>query len=600
MDSSYWSRSANRPNGRVSRRALIRRGAGGAVVLAGAALLGCDTRTTPPLPTGTAVPATTPTATPATTTGQAPRRGGTLRIGGQLTSDVAGFDYDRLGSAAIGSVANLAGVKLVQWDERPGRPGPVEGVLPDLAESWETPDGGLTWNFKLRRGVKTSDGLEVKAEDVVWSLNRQAAVRPARPGLLEGNLPDLYTRKQVNARAIDDATVQIKIARPDADFLSMMGSHWWTIQHKDVVTKQGAQPGTAPGGWGEITGIDQIRGGGAYYPVEHSAASGFKLRRNPNYYDTSVALVDEIEHPLIADPVDAAAALEAGRLDAFGPLTQVTVAQATQLQQSEKVNVDWQPCIAWNPWIFDMRSAPFNDVRVRRALALAIDREAWIKNLLLGRGRNGTMVLPWLSYWALDPAKMEDDGKYFTYDPTEAKRLLLAAGQEKLKFVLQTSNNSAYTTTYRYADLMSSMLGGVGVVQETRIVEHAAHIGGETFPGRGIYQSAVARPDIQSYAYGQVGLGGTTVGGADVWGGLAQVDEEYRAFREVAEKQRVTQDRTARRELIYDMQRRMARNVWSFYWPAPDSPIVSSKKLHNFRPVPGWNWGSMKHVWKDA
>ena len=40
--------------------------------------------------------------------------------------------------------------------------------------------------------------------------------------------------------------------------------------------------------------------------------------------------------------------------------------------------------------------------------------------------------------------------------------------------------------------------------------------------------------------------------------------------------------------------------MWNFYWPAPDSPVVSNKKVHNFRPPPGWNWNIMKYVWKDA
>ena len=591
MPTSYWSRSG----GRVSRRALLRAGAGGIAGFAGMAFLGCTERKPAPLPTGTAVVAT-PTAVPGP---QLPKKGGTLRIAGQLIGDVPGLDFDRFGDSAIGSIANLAGVKLMQWDERPNGDGP-ERVIPDLAESYETPDP-LTWTFHLRKGVKTSDGVEVTADDVVWSLNRQSAIRQPLTGLLEGNMPELYAKKQVTARVLNAYTVQFKLTKPDADLLSMMGSHWWTVEHRDVITKKGAEPGKTAPGWGDITSVEQIRGGGPYYPIEYTPASGFKLRRNANYYDATLAYLDQIDHPFVADPADAAAALEAGELDAFGPLTQLTVAQGTRLQASERLQVDWQPCMAWSPWIFDMRSAPFNDVRVRRALALAVNRESWIKNQLLGRGRNGTMVLPWLNYWAMDPATMGEDGKYLTtFDLAEAKKLLVAAGHEKLKFTLQTANNSAYTNTYKFSDLMSSMLGAVGVTIDTRIVEYAAHIGGKTFPDKGVYQSFVSRPDIQSYAYAQVGMGGSLVGGTDVWGALAQSDEEYRAFREIAEKQRMTSSREARRELIYDMQRRMARNQWTFNWPASDSPIVSSKKVHNFRPIPGWNWGGMKYVWKDA
>ena len=67
------------------------------------------------------------------------------------------------------------------------------------------------------------------------------------------------------------------------------------------------------------------------------------------------------------------AALQAEQLDAYGPLTQFTVNQGLELAKSDKLQVSWQPCMVWNPWIFDMRQKPFNDLRVRQALAQAVD-----------------------------------------------------------------------------------------------------------------------------------------------------------------------------------------------------------------------------------
>ena len=481
----------------------------GVAGLAGAALIGCGGGSKETPAAGTAVSGT-PTAV---ASNQTAKKGGTLRIAGQLTGDVPSLDYDRTNGSAMGSISNLTGVKLTQWDERPDSPGPVENVIPDLADSWETPDQGTTWNFKLKKGVKTSDGLEVKAADVVWTFERQANIRTPQ-GLLQNNLPDLYTGKKPNATAIDDYTLQVKLNKPDADFLALMGSHWWAVEHKDVVTKKGADPGKTAPGFGDITGIDQIRGGGPYYPTEYVPASGFKMKRNPNFYDANLAYLDAIDHPFILDPAAASAALQAEQLDAFGPLTQFSTQQGLELQKSDKLQVDWQPCMVWNPWIFDMTQAPFTDVRVRQALAQAVDRESWVKNLYSGRGRNGTMVLPWLTYWALDPAKMGADGEpSFKFDPANSKKLLQAAGTEKLTFPLQTSNIGAYTVTYPFADLMKSMLANVGITQETKIVDYAAHIGGKTFPDNGIYQSFIVRPDIQSYAYAQVGMGGGLVGG---------------------------------------------------------------------------------------
>ena len=328
------ARSRRQPQVPISRRALLRVGARVSGGLAGAALIGCASITsTRSAPTGTPA-AGTPTPVPAASGG--PRRGGVLRISGQITGDLPGLDYARSGSSTIGSVANLAGVKLTQWDERPDSAGPVENVIPDLAESWETPDQGLTWTFKLRKGARTSDGLEATADDVVWSLNRQANVRDSL-GLLQSNMPDLYTRSgaraEVNAKAIDPYTVQFKLPRPDADFLSMTGSHWWTVEHRDVVTKKAA-------GWGEITGIDQIRGAGPYFPSEHIPATGLRFKRNANFYDASLAHLDGIEHPFVLDPSAAVTALQNDQLDAFGPLSPFSVAQGIELQKSEQLQVN--------------------------------------------------------------------------------------------------------------------------------------------------------------------------------------------------------------------------------------------------------------------
>ncbi|MGE3856441.1 MAG: ABC transporter substrate-binding protein [Dehalococcoidia bacterium] len=598
---NYWTRNTNR----LSRRGLIRGAAVGVTGLAGAALIGCGGDGGADATPGAGTPVTgnprggTATGTGTATSGPA-RRGGSMRVAGQLAGDVPSLDYDRTNASAMGSVTNLAGIKLTQWDERPDTNNPVEDVLPDLAESWETPDEGLTWNFKLRRGAQTSDGLEAKASDVVWSFERNAVMRTPR-GLLATNLPDMYTDKKPNATAVDDYTVQVKLKAPDADFLPLMGSHWWTVEHKSVITRDGGAAGKTAEGYGDITGVDQIRGAGPYYPTEYVPASGFKWRRNPNYWDQDIAYLDTIDHPFVLDPAAATAALQAGQLDAFGPLIALTTQQGLDLEKSQSLQVRWNPGMAWNPWIFDMTQPPFNDVRVRRALALSVDRKAWIDNLYSGRGRSRVMVLPWLTYWALDPAQMGEDGHYVnTFDVNEAKQLLQAAGAENVQYNVQAANIGSYTITYPYIDLMASMVAQSGMRQQVQIVDYAAHMGGQTFPDRGIYQSWIVRPDIQSYAYAQVGLGGGTVGGRDVWNELAKQDEQYVAFREVAERQRLVQDRNERRELVYDMQKRMANNVWDFYWPVADSAVVSNRNIHNWNPVPGWNNAGWKYVWREA
>ena len=478
-DSRFWL-TAQRS---VTRRQLLRGGAVAGMGLAAAALIGCGDDDDE-APAATAAPAAA-TAAPAATTAAAaataaatpevmqPKRGGTLRIAGQLAGDVPSLDYHRTNGSAMGSIANNVGAKLVQWDERPDSDAPAEAVLPDLATSWEQTPDGLNWTFNLRDDAQTSDGRVVLAEDVIWSFRRASFMRdPA--GLLPRFTAEMFTDREPNAEAVDDYTVKTTLTAPDADYLSIMGSHWWTVETKEAITRNGTELGEK--GFGDIVSVEQMRGAGPFYPTEYVPASGFKLARNPNYHTPELPYVDELDHPLILDPTAAAAALQAGELDAFGPLISFPINQAFEMEKIDSLNVEWFPAMVWNPWVFDLTVAPFNDVRVRRALALAIDRPTWIEELYSGRGRNAVMVLPWLSFWYLPPEEMGDAGRYYTgWDPDEAKKLLMAAGAEDASYTVQAANIGSYTITYPNIDLVASMVAEVGLKQNLNIVDYGAH-----------------------------------------------------------------------------------------------------------------------------
>ena len=586
---NYWKNLGSQP---IRRRSLLQRGGVVGAGLAGAVLIGCGdsdddggSDSTPTAGTGGGTGSS----------GSTPKRGGTFKIAGQLTGDVPSLDYPRTNGSAMGSIANNASGKLVQWDERPESDAPVEDVLPDLATDWESSDG-LEWIFRLRENAKNPAGRVFNAEDVLWSFQRNAAMR-AGGGLLERNLPDLYIDKEPQAEVIDDFTLKITLAAPDADFVGLMGSHWWEVQAKEIVTRDGTDLGET--GFGDVIDIEQLSGFGPYYVTEYVPASGFKLKRNPNYWDESIAYVDDIEAPLIIDPTAATAALQAGQLDAFGPMIQMPVNQGLEMEKVDDLDVVWSPAMNWNPWIFDMTVPPFNDVRVRRALALAVDRKAWVEELYSGRGRDALLVLPWLEWWNLPPQEMGEDGKYYTtYDPAEARKLLAAAGAEGATYHVQAANVGSYIVTYPNIDLMASFADAIGLKQELDIVDYATHIGGASFPEGGIYQSWIVRPDIQSYVYSQVRKE-STPGGKKTYQAAWDNEPEFRAANELMEKQRLVLDSEERREMVYDLQKTWAKHVWTWYWPVADAPIVSNKNTHNFSPTPGWNAGIWKYVWKD-
>ena len=580
----YWYTSWRR---RLGRRALLRRVSGAGAGLAGAYLLACggDKKEEEALST----PATGEQPRAAATASGPAKRGGTLRISGQIAGDAPALDYFKVGSSIPGTVNNVAGSKLVQWNEAPDRGDtPVEQVLPDLATKWESADG-LTYTFTLRPGVQFPNGREVTSEDVKWSMERNAAVGT----LLPRTVPALFTGKQPNVQTPDKYTVVAKLNEQDADFLPIMGSHWWSVQTKDVMAQ-------SADGWGEITKVEHIRGTGPYQPTEYVPASHFTFERNPKFYDTSLAYVDKIDHRLIAEPSAAAAALRAGQIDAFGPLTLVPINIARDLEKVPTLNVQWHPGMNYWHWHFDVDNPPFNDVRVRRALALAFDRETWIKELYFGRGSNTALIGPYLKYWTLNPKDMGADGKYYTtFDQKEAKSLLTAAGfPNGFSFDVQIANIASHAAAYPMVELAQSMVSEVGIKLNQKVVEYGAHLQSAT-PVGGVYSSWIVRPDIESFVYSIIHPKVAARGGNLLYKNLNEQDNEYKRAVDLMDRQRRTLDLAERRKVVHDLQRLWAQNLWTFYFPVPDSAIIANKSVQNFVPTPGWNAGVWKYVWLD-
>ncbi len=273
--------------------------------------------------------------------------------------------------------------------------GPSLTPKPMLAERWENPSPN-TWRFSLRRGVKFHNGDPLTAEDVKFTVDLQLANT--------GSTANSYLGPTEGARVIDAYTVEITTRTPFPPLL-------YNISRLHIVPRAYARIGA------EAFSSKQPIGSGPYRFVEWQRGQRIVLEANPDYWG-GLPTPKRLVFRFIPDPSTRAAELKAGGVDI---ITGPPIAQLKELGAgaTEIVAIPAARLIAYP---INTLQKPLSDVRVRRALNHAVDRETIVKSLLQGYGKpTGQPFTPgWLGY---DP-----EIKPFPYDPGQAKRLLAEAG----------------------------------------------------------------------------------------------------------------------------------------------------------------------------
>lgn len=337
-----------------------------------------------------------------------------------------------------GAAAAIDEVTYANVFEGLTRFGPDGAILPALAESWEPAPDGLSWVFHLRKGVSFQDGTPFTAEDVVFSFDRAMAEGSlnAQKGLFTG----------INeVTAIDDATVEIGLDAPKASLLSNLA---WG----DAVI---VSPATADGNAQKPVGT------GPFAFSRWVQGDRVELARWDGYWGPKPAL-DKVTFKFISDPTAAFAAMMAGDIDAFPNFP-----APENLAQFE-VDPRFQVIVGTTEGetILSINNArpPFNDIRVREALAHAIDRQAIIDGAMFGYGT------PIGSHFAPHNPAYEDLTGFAPYDPARAKALLAEAGVSTLRPTLVLPP-PIYAR--RGGEIIAAQLRAVGIEPEIRTVEWA-------------------------------------------------------------------------------------------------------------------------------
>ncbi|MEZ2328433.1 ABC transporter substrate-binding protein [Mesorhizobium sp. RCC_202] len=375
-------------------------------------------------------------------TARAAAGGGTVRVGlGQPTKAI---DPVTLTDPASIGVISQVGEYLILDD-------PKDGLQPKLAVSWEADETAKRWTFKLRPGVKFHDGRTVTAKDVVASFERLvdpnsgSSALSAYKGILSKG----------GAKVVDDETVAFDLDQSNSNFPFYVSSDVYNA----VIL-----PADYAGDFEKT-----FNGTGPFKLESFRPKQGASFVRNPDYWGDK-SLPDRVEIKFFDDEQAQVVALQAGQLDVIPSTTRLELA----IDGNPNFRLLSVQASSHDPVHLRTDQAPFTDKRIRRALALTIDREAIVKGLLKGRAvvGNDSPFAP--IFPSADPSVPQRK-----QDIAEAKRLLGEAGVPN-GFEVTLTTERAYDIP-DYAVIIQNFAKKAGIDVKLNVLPQDAYYGSATF-----------------------------------------------------------------------------------------------------------------------
>jgi ABC-type transport system substrate-binding protein len=338
------------------------------------------------------------------------------------------------------------------------KPGTSE-LVPSLAESFEVSPDGLTYTFKLRKGVKFSNGREVVASDVKYSIERAVNPKTQGPGAgffaaIKGH-EDMTAGKAETLAGIetpDDHTVVFKLSRPDATFLHVMAINFASVVPKEAVDAAGGDFGKKP------------VGSGAFTLKEWTIGQRIVFERNKDYYLKDTPKVDAFTVEVGQDPLVALLRLQKGEVDIAGDgIPPAKFLEMRNSPDAAEMIVDGEQ-LQTGYVTLNTKVKPLDDVKVRQALNMAVNKDRIIR-IINGRATPANQPLP-----PLMPGYDENFTGY-PYDPAKAKALLAEAGHpDGFSTVLYSTNTDPQP---RIAQAIQQDLAAIGVKAEIKALAQA-------------------------------------------------------------------------------------------------------------------------------
>lgn len=527
--------------------------------------------TAPAQPPGVAQKALQPTAPPTGPLATPKPSPDTPHDGGLVTRafprDVTSFDVQRESGADVSlSIFNVY-QGLVRLD-----PIGHQKVMPELAETWDVSPDGKVYTFRLMKGVKWHDGTRFTVDDAKYSLDRMhnpkefKTVSPRGEGLLKA---------MEASEIVDEGTIKITLKYPSASFLPNIATGWVAIEPKHILLDKGDMR-------------RDLVGTGPFKMKEFNSNVSLELQKNPDYYIKGLPHLDGIKFFTIKDDATRFAAFRTGAVKiTFVGIYGLAPAVADMVKRdmADKATVHEHDAQTRQTIVFNITHKPWDDVRVRKAVDLAFDRQAAIK--VNGRGYVGSI---YVAPWGMKPdevSKLPGYRQPKDADIAEAKRLMTEAGFPNGFKTTLLSPSGGFAE--RQVVVAKDQLAKLGIEAEVQVVEYA------TFWERARRQAFdlisatrtdnTSDPDEPLYTYY------ATTG--DNWGHYSDKNID-----ELIDKQASTLDTKVRETIVSDIEKRILDQVPMsvIFWDVFQTGAW--KEIRNFSPGPGIHpWGKLDQVW---
>jgi peptide/nickel transport system substrate-binding protein len=506
-----------------------------------------------------------------------PKRGGQFRFRGYTPPH---FDPHLTSSYTTMINLSFTHSRLLKHKTGPAvKPGIFE-LEGDLAESWQQPND-TSYVFKLRKGVRWHrkpplDGRELTAEDVRYTFERFTTIK--------GNANLHMMTSLAKVEVVDPQTVKFTLKEPNAWFLDFLADPMaLCIVAREAVEK-----------FGDLKKPEAVIGTGPWMLESHESKVRTTFVRNPDYFVKGLPYIERVEGIDFPDPAARFAAFITGQIDAGPEFPGMMLRhQDIKTAQDKRPNLRLARFPSNVMTHLGMRTdmAPFNDIRVRRALSMALDRKAMADATYPAGTVKNPPVPAALLAWSIPYDQLGEGAKYDEFNPAEAKRLLKEAGQ-----------GSGFATTLTYATYGSQEL--IDTVQ--MIVKFFKDVGVEV--------NVVEKPYAAYFATAYQGkYEGLMIGpqfpALEPYNFLAQyLPDEPKNQSHVKDgpltdmilNSSRTLDDKKRRQQVFEIQKHIAKQVYYIRINSQIYPTALDPALANFGPNLGYDYGGrLMAAWWD-
>jgi len=560
-DQGYWTRT-------IARRLTRRRAIGLAAGTAGTAALlaACGQRAGAPANTNQAPAAAQPKA------------GGNINVWQPV--DPFDFDVTYLGK----NTNNREGVQLAystltRFKAGPGIDFNTLTIEPALADKWETPDDH-TYTLHLRPGVSFANvapvnGRSLTSADVKWSYEYESrtgqfADKKLAPAQNAWNFSGMNSVQTPDAQ-----TVVVKFDQPYTPFQNYVAYPWNPIMPHEIYDADGHFK-------------NRLAGTGPFQLDVSASQKGSRWvwRKNPTYWEQGYPLLNSVTWLVIADEAEGRAAFQTKQLDIYpGAGTQIDVQTLDLLKQQRPdatvdTYIDPEPVHLY----IQTKTKPLDDLRVRQAISLSLDRNEWIQTFTSGKG-GLAMAGAWVDSFSQDEMK-----QMLKTDLAQAKQLLTAAGYPNGLDLEILTPGQAYGDVYvQQAQLLQAQLKKGGFNPHITAIAKADYLARkqkQTF--QLVFTGKALAPDVDSY------LTVFEPGAVENYGG---VDDP--TLTNLIHQQRQEKDPAQRKDLVRQAAKRInVDQVWALALMYPVHGELWQSRVQGYAPNFGrYEWWALEHSW---